>query len=317
MKKNYAHVLAFFYGSPWAILPRKLSEIETVLVRRIASDPSEIVQLEQFRKKPAAFDEADDMPAVQGDDGPGYRVVGNAAIIPITGTITPRPSLFEEWSGGCSHSGIGRATEAAVNDGKVETIIYEIDSPGGVVFGMVEGAEKVAAATKKKPTIAVANYVAASAAYWYMSQCGELVVSPTGMVGCIGVLMANTDMTKALEMQGVRADLVANDSSPFKSEGYPQVPVTPEALADLKSQCNAYAEMFVNAIAKGRGIRPATVERDFGRGRTLLAKDALDARMVDKIESMETVVTRVTRPSGRAARRAVAAALVANKLPTA
>lgn len=135
------------------------------------------------------------------------------------------------------------------------------------------------------------------------------------MVGCIGVLMMNVDQTKALEMMGVRADLVANDSSPYKAEGYPQVPVTPEALADLKKTCNLYAGEFVSAVARGRGVTPATVERDFGKGRMLTSGEAEAFRMVDRVATLEQVVHDLARPTSSRARRDLAAQAVALGLP--
>lgn len=311
--KKFRHVLAAFYGSPWAILPSKLQEIEAVLARRIGSEEKK-VQLELFIEKkvadPTAWDDdgAPRVPLAQSDN-PGYSMYGNTAIIPIQGTITARPSIFEDYSGGASHARIGQATDAALADGKVEQILYDIDSPGGIVFGQPETGAKVFAAKKTKPTTAIANHVAASAAYWYFTQAQTTYVTPAGMVGCIGVIMANVDTTKFDETMGVRYDLVTNDSSPFKTEGYPQVPITAEAIADMKAQCNEYAAMFVSAVAKGRNVRPGTVERDFGKGRMLLAQPAIDAGMADKIGTREEVLNSLASPKGRAAKRAVAAQL--------
>lgn len=319
---KFRHVLAYFYGTPWAIHPVKLAEIQAALWRRIGGEltPAENVQLEQIelrltRDSPGAFEDYSPLSPKPVKQDAGYTLVGNVGVIRIAGTITPRASVFDEWSGGTSHEQIGRATEAALADGKVESIVYDIDSGGGVVFGMMEGAAKVAAAKKTKPTTAVSNFVAASAAYWYAAQASEVVVAPSGQVGCIGVLMANTDQTKMHEMMGVRYDLVSNDSSPFKSEGWPQVPVTPESLAAMKEECNKYAAEFVSAIAKGRGVKANKVNSDFGKGRMLLAADALEAGMVDRVDTMESVLSKLHKANSKGARRNVAAQLAKLRLP--
>ncbi len=276
---NTSHVLADIGNTPWAITPVALFGILSAYRDRGPVS---------FRGSPRA-----------SDADRGYVLVGNVAIIRVGGSIMPRASVFDELFGFTSHEAIGRATDAAVADRQVASIVYDIDSPGGTVYGMPEAADKVAAVGKVKPTIAVANHVAASAAYWYASQCGEVVVTPAGAVGCIGVLMRNVDETKALEREGVKDQLIPNDASPFKAEGWPQTPVTAEGIAYLKSQCNAYGAMFTDAVAKGRGIRSATVERDFGQGRMLLANAALTARMVDRIATLEDVIRDANRKSAR------------------
>lgn len=333
--RNYRHAISMLYRTVWAIHPAKFAELEAVLLRHVRGEPippevlgrfnpGENVQVEQISvtlpapgsRSPQSFDDGPSAPLVKETDD-GYTIVGSVGVIPCSGVISARPSLFDEWSGGTSHENMGRATEKALADSKVESIVYDIDSPGGIVFGMVEAAEKVFAAKKTKPTTAVANYVAASAAYWYASQAAEIVISPTGQVGSIGVLIGNTDQTKMLEMMGVSSVLVTNDSSPYKAEGWPETPFTPEAREELRSEVNYYAEKFIAAISKGRGIRANTVSKDFGQGRMLRAEDALAARMVDRIDTLEAVLQTLNKTKSRASRRNVAAQMVKLRLPTA
>jgi len=53
----------------------------------------------------------------------------------------------------------------------------------------------------QKKIVAVANGMAASAAYWLACCATELVVTPSGQVGSIGVFAAHEDMSKALEQE--------------------------------------------------------------------------------------------------------------------
>lgn len=323
---NFISVLSHFYGVPWAILPAKLAELRAVLWRRIESGAVELSDQEiaAIRRRnpnrnpnaaPVAFE--DNAPSViPQSDAPLYKLVGAVALIRIGGVITARASIFDDWSGGVSNETIGRATDAAVADGKAEAIIYDIESPGGTVQGLPENADKVLAAKKTKPTKAVANHYAASAAYWYASQAAELYVTPAGQVGAIGVLMNAVDETEALKMAGVKDILVSNEGSPYKAEGYPQVPFTEAERADMQEKCNKIAQAFFATVAKGRGLKAATVESQFGRGRMVLAQESVDLRMTDGISTLQEVVDSVNRPKSRAARRNVAAQMVAYKLPT-
>lgn len=326
--KNFPNILTHFYGTPWAILPEKLEEMHRVLWSRI-NDPNHFVHAEQFRRTRPGESLGRNFPSFQSPEAAlsgtdvtneegktRYQLVGSVAIININGVINSRASMFDEYSGGTGHDDIGAATDQAVNDPKVESIVYNIDSPGGTMFGQPENAAKVFAARKVKPTTAVANHVAASAAYWYMSQASAAVVTPAGEVGCVGVLMRSIDETKLNEMVGIKDILISNESSPYKTEGYPQVPFTEQQRAYMQQICNDCAKTFAEAIAKGRGIRPATVEKSFGQGRMLMAESALEANMVDRIGTLEEVVNQANQTRTRQTRAKVAAQLVSMGLPT-
>lgn len=56
---------------------------------------------------------------------------------------------------------------------------------------------------KSKPIVAVANGMAASAAYAIASGAGQIAVPPTGLVGSIGVIALHLDFSKFLEEEGI------------------------------------------------------------------------------------------------------------------
>ncbi len=51
--------------------------------------------------------------------------------------------------------------------------------------------------------------------------------------------------------------------------------------------------MFVDAIARGRGVKPAAVRDGFGKGRTVVAKEAVKAGMADRVETMDQTLRRL------------------------
>src|SRR5262249_46380212 len=140
MSADFRHTLAAFHGTPWAILPEKMREIQAVIDARLRDG--------RGRTLPAAFD--DDAPPRGSGRAEAYTVKSGVAIIPVMGTITQRPSLFAEWSGGCSAELIGRAVQQAAVDPEVKSILLDVDSPGGSVFGIEEAATKIREARGKK-----------------------------------------------------------------------------------------------------------------------------------------------------------------------
>lgn len=306
MKRNYPHVLAAFYGSPWSILPAKLHEIEAVLWRRITGGSQPV--------EPVAFDEGDFASPSQDKQKP-YTLQGAAAVIQVHGTITPRPSAFSSWSGGTSAEGIGRAVEQAAADPQAEAIVLDIDSPGGSVFGMPEAAGKILAARKSKPIYAVANHVAASAAYWIASQAHTIAVTPAGQVGSVGVIWAHTDVSAFDEKAGVKTTYIT--AGQFKAEGAQESPLSPEARDEMQRVVNEYYAMFVASVAKGRGLKAERIEKDFGQGRMRLAAEAVELRMADRVATLEQIVAEINATRTAKTKRKVAADLVAVGMPTA
>ena len=99
--------------------------------------------------------------------------------------------------------------DQAVAEPSVDQILIEVDSPGGSVYGVQELADKVVAAQRSKPVVALVNSVAASAAYWVASQAGAVYVTPGGEVGSIGVYTLHEDVSGALEKAGIATTLIS------------------------------------------------------------------------------------------------------------
>ncbi len=287
MSRDFQHTLASFCGTPWAILPAKLDEIHAVLLARIArhggDDPEP-----KFSAGPRGS---------SGDDKP-FDQVGAVAVIGIRGTIMPRASMMSNFSGGTSAEQIGRAVEMAAADASVKSILLDIDSPGGAVYGIPEAAAKIAAARSVKRVVAVANPVAASAAYWLASQASEIVVTPSGQVGSVGIVAIHTDTSAADAKAGEKHTIIS--AGTFKAERAPYAALSESALAAWQADADQYYAMFVGAVAKGRGIAAGVVDETFGQGRMKLATDAVKTGMADRVGTLQSVLQELTTSAGAA-----------------
>ena len=219
---------------------------------------------------------------------------GSTAIIPIHGVMSQRIGMMEKTSGGVSSDDVRQAVNAAVADESVKTILLHIDSPGGSLYGTAELAAAVRAARDVKPVIAMVDSVAASAAYWIASQASEITMTPGGDVGSIGVYSMHEDLSKALEAEGVKPTLVY--AGEHKVEGNPFEPLSDTAKQQLQARVDSAYGDFVAAVAAGRGVTSKAVENSYGQGRTLSARDALSAGMVDRIATFDETLARYARP---------------------
>lgn len=229
----------------------------------------------------------------QGRESGKPRSRGAVAVIPIHGTLA---TFDDPWYGITSMVRIGAAFEAAIADKSIGAVVLHVDSPGGTVAGTTELADRIFSASGTKPIIAVADTEAASAAYWVASAADQLVVTPSGEVGSIGVWTMHQDISGMMKQRGVDVTLVS--AGKYKTEGHSYASLDEEARAELQRGVDASYRDFVGAVARHRGRKPAAVERDFGQGRMLRARDALNAGMVDGIATFDQVLGELVNAGG-------------------
>lgn len=287
---RYAHLIHAFSAEPWAILPEKLAAIGALL---------------ELRALGGSVSRADIDAIVAANPRPVQRTSGSVAVLPVFGTIAQRANLVMQASGGTSTELLTRDLRAALADDSISSIILNIDSPGGSVYGVEELADVIFSARGIKPIVAVANSLAASAAYWLGSQADEFVVTPSGEVGSIGVIAAHVDQSAANEQMGVRVSYVT--AGKYKAENNPDEPLSEEGRGHLQTRVNDYYNAFVKAVARGRGVKPADVAGGMGEGRVVGAAEARRLGMVDRIETLDQTIARLQ--SGRGWTRGRAAAV--------
>lgn len=273
-EKRYRNIVAAVSDTAWAIMPEKLETICALLNARAAGHPATKEEIQ------AAMNGVEFRNDVSIQSG--------VAVIPVFGTISQRTTLMSEFCGGASCEDITRNFRAALNDPSVKAIVFDIDSPGGTVTGVPELGAEIIKARGAKPIIGVANGYAASAAYWIASACEKLYVLPSGKVGSVGVYCTHQDLSGALDKQGVSVSFIK--AGKYKTDGNPYEPLSESAREEMQKSVDAYYEMFVSAVAAGRGVSVEDVEAKYGQGRMLMAKDALEAGMVDAINTLDEVV---------------------------
>jgi signal peptide peptidase SppA len=284
---NHQLLVAEFLATPWALMPERLHALASVVMRWSAGISAE----------------ADNMIRVQADrviretrrQTASAQSAGGIAVLPLYGVVTQRGNMVEDVSGPGSTSTqqFSSALRQFLADDTVGQILIDIDSPGGSVYGVAELADEIQSARTQKPVVAVANSLAASAAYWIGCSASEFYVTPGGEVGSIGVWQAHQDYSKALEESGVKTTLIS--AGKFKVEGNPYSPLDDEAQSFMQSRVDDYYAAFTKAVARGRGVPIAQVRDGMGQGRVLGADAALAQNMVDGIATFDDVLKKMRR----------------------
>ena len=279
-------VLAELVRQPWAMTPTALGFMSDVLGRwaggtRLDSDSVEAL----IGSGPAD---------TQARRREAYDRRTGVAVLPLYGVLAHRAHMVQRVSGaGCTSTELfARAFEDALADPAVRSIVIDVDSPGGAVAGTPELADRIHAGRSRKPIVAVVNATGASAAYWIASAASEVVCTPSGMVGSIGVLAVHEDRSRALRARGVAFTLI--HAGRFKVEGNSLAPLGADARSEMQRTVDQAYMRMTTAIGRYRGRSAAEVVAQFGQGRMLDARAALRAGMVDRVATLDDTILRMS-----------------------
>ncbi len=284
---NHQLLVAEYLATPWALMPERLSAVTAVIARWSGDARAS----DEVMHSVAADRNARDARRQSSVSNSG----GGIAVLPLYGIVTQRGNMVDDVSGPgtASTQQFSNLLRAALQDETVSQILIDIDSPGGSVYGVAELADEIVSARDQKPVVAIANSLAASAAYWIGCSASEFYVTPGGEVGSIGVWQAHQDYSKAMDEAGVKTTLIS--AGKFKVEGNPYAPLDEEAQGFMQSRVDDYYAAFTKAVAKGRGVPISQVRDGMGQGRVLGADAALASSMVDGIATFEDVVKKMRR----------------------
>jgi signal peptide peptidase SppA len=290
--KRYDAILAAVSNTVWLIAPGKMDDICEFLETKAQGLD---VSPEAISIIVAARGQGKTLPAAP-------TMLG---VLPIRGVLSHRMGMMDDISGGTSTERIGQEFDAMVRNPDIRAIIMDIDSPGGVYPGTPELADRIRAARGVKPIVAVANSEAASGAYWPASAADEIVVTPSGMVGSIGVLATHDDFSVLNEKRGIKRTYVTYGA--HKAEFNPDAPLAAESVSELQRRVDEAGEMFVSALARNRGITREAVLDRFGQGRMFSAGEAVERGMADRVGTFEETLARYSTGGAKPSRKSRAA----------
>lgn len=299
---KYLNILLAFAGETWAMDRTKLDQIVAFLITKsdgVMFSPEEIEARTNNRR-----------------DREIAKAPGAVGVVPIHGMLVPRASRLQASETGTSLDAVAQGFRAMLADDSVKAIVFDHDSPGGLTDGVDELAQEIFDARGVKPIIAQVNSLAASASYYLASQADEIYVTPSGSLGSIGVYSVHEDISKHLEMRGIKRTVIR--SSAHKAEGNPHEPLTEDAREHFRERVMAANEMFVKAVARGRGVTKSVVNDKFGQGRTYHAAEAVKRGMADRVQPMRETLSRFgveVSPARKSASTQARAQLALGRVP--
>ncbi|WP_276200582.1 S49 family peptidase [Chelatococcus sp. XZ-Ab1] len=265
---NHTRALLAAIAEPWAITAEGLDLIVEVAAR---DNEVSIEALEAYRARHTPRAER-------------MTQRGSVAIIDARGPMFRYANIFTAISGATSYDVMRRDLQVALDDPSIRAVVLNLDTPGGTVSGADELAKAIFDARSRKPIVAYAGGTAASAGYWLASQASEIVISETAVLGSIGVRAVLTDTAEADRKAG-KVEFISS-----RAPGKRTDLASDEGRARIQRTIDAMEDVFIAAVAKGRGVKTDDVVARFGRGDVLVGAAAVAAGMADRLGSFEQVV---------------------------
>lgn len=267
-----------FFMRPWAMRQDILSAMTEIVVRHLKGEKLSVSEIESKIGPGKA-------------EPPDYFIDANgAARIPIYGVIAKRASMVSNISQpeGTSIEEIRRDFMSALNDPVVKSIILDIDSPGGSVDGVAELSDTIFEARGKKPIIAYADGMMASAAYWIGSAADKIYASKSSEVGSIGVYAVISDYSRANANEGVDVNIIK--AGKYKAAGHPDKHMTEEDKESIQDDVNDYYNLFTESIMRHRNMSMENVMKA-ANGKTFIGKKALSMGLIDGIANIDEAIS--------------------------
>lgn len=297
---KYPHLAARLFNTPLLVHPGKLDAIIAGLGGRLLGTP---LQLD------AAADSGTIAPEMfstrHGERGDaGYTITDGVAVIHASGALVHRSRIDGSSSYLLGYNELAGQAEAAQADPNVHAVLQVWESPGGEVSGAFEYAERMHALRGSKPMWAIADSMAASAAYLGGSAFEQLAVSSTGYVGSIGVVMRHVDFSRALDNDGIRVTHIFAGS--HKVDGNPYEPLPKDVQAAMQQEIDGLYSMFVEAVALHRGLSTESVRAT--QAQVYRGQGAVSMGLADRVATTDQLISELsarrarTYPAGPKAR---------------
>lgn len=202
------------------------------------------------------------------------RAVGDVAVVHVAGPLSNHPSpCFDSYDSILSRVDAALAT-------KPSALVLVLDSPGGMAQGCFEAARELRARCLSAgvPLLAYVDGAACSAAYALACAADRIAVTPTAVVGSIGVFETLRDQSAADSAMGLAYRVVTSGTG--KTHGNAHVAITDAAVSAAQTAVDHLANLFFALVEEMRPGVSASHVRSLDGG-IAIGSDAVAKRLAD------------------------------------
>jgi ClpP class serine protease len=217
-----------------------------------------------------------------------YEINGDTIKINISGPLTNEgPDIFDMYYnlGGTGYNEIMNALELA-DDEQIKNIIGNFNTPGGEV-GIIDNVwnRLFELRNNGKNYIAINKGLMASAGYYLACPANKILSDgKANRTGSIGVVLTAVDYSNAYKKVGIVVKDITSSNAKNKR---PDIK-TKDGMSVLQEQVDTLENVFIDRVARGRGITREKVIENYGQGKVFITEnpdmngvDAIRAGMID------------------------------------
>lgn len=265
------------FNTPVALHPQKAEVALASLAQRLG------ITVIHSGHKPRAFeDDGVDFSGPSRAARAGYDLVAGVAVIQVEGMLVQKTGTLRPYSGMTGYDGIRQNLLTALADPQAEAVVLDLNSGGGEVSGCFDLADTIYRARGRKPIWGICSDHAYSAAYALASACDYVTVPRTGGVGSVGVITMMVDYSKAIGEAGLTVHFVHYGARKAEETRQSHTGIKPELLARVQADVTMMGDLFVQTVARHRGLGSAAVkaqEADYFLGEDGVRQGLADAVM--------------------------------------
>lgn len=188
-----------------------------------------------------------------------FQVVDGIALLDVKGTLAHKFGYLKPTSGMTGYDGIINRFAMMLAESDVKGVLMDMHTPGGEVSGCFDTADRLRQLAQQagKPLWAMACDSACSAGMALASAADRRLITQTGYVGSVGVVMAHASYENYLEQEGIKVTLI--HSGARKVDGNPYEDLPEEVLSRFQTDTDALRQQFAELVARNLGISSEAV----------------------------------------------------------
>ncbi len=202
----------------------------------------------------------------------------------------PRVGLFSSESIGSRT--MVQTLEELRDDENIKGVVIRLDSPGGSALASEVIWQALRDLAEEKPVFAAIGNMAASGGYYLASACDEVYVSPSSIVGSIGVVGGKVVLGGLYEKLGV--SVYRRSRGPLGDMFNSVEPFSMRQRAAVESSMRRTYDLFIDRVKVGRGQRIKDVDA-VAQGRLFTGQQAVKLGMADKVGSLQQVIVELAK----------------------
>jgi len=229
---------------------------------------------------------------------PGAREHESIALIDLRGVIVDGRSPGVLGPGSNPVDEFLARLRMVESDDDVRAVVVRINSPGGTVTAsnLIYEELRGLKARTGKPIVVSMGEVAASGGYYVALAADEIVASPMGITGSIGVIIPTVNVSDGLGRIGIVSRAIT--SGPNKDLANPLEPMEEEDYRILQSMVDQMYARFRSLVLERRPGASAAETDTFADGRVFTGERAVELGLADSTGGLREAFERARSLAG-------------------